>query len=172
MINEIITKDTVYLICMSIYRFNNEDDEKESKEIGYDRNSHPIKIFLNTRGGDVYESLAIVGAIQASITPVEVIALGYAMSGGFLIFVSCHKRLCQKYTTFLYHDIRSWIEGTVSTMEEELNEIKRLQRIVDNIVINTTNVSQETLDKYNNKKEDWYINAEDALKLGIVDEII
>ena len=160
------------MVCLSIYRFNNEDDEKESKEIGYDRNNYPIKIFLNTRGGDVYESLAIVGAIQASKTPIITIALGYAMSGGFLIFVSGHKRTCQRYTTFLYHNIRTWIEGTISGMKEELKEIERLQIIIDNIILEETNLVQETLNKYNEKKEDWYISAEDALKLGIVDEIL
>ena len=162
----------IRLVCLYIYKINNEDDKRESKEKNYNRNDNPIKIFLNTSGGHVYETLAVVGAIQASKTPVYTIATGSVMSGGFIIFVSSHKRLCYKYTTFLYHGIHAWNVGTAPMLKIEIDEVNREQEIINDIITNKTKITKKMLEKHNDESKDWYIGVQDALKLKIVDEIL
>jgi ATP-dependent Clp protease protease subunit len=162
----------IRLVCLRIYKINNEDDKRESKEKNYNRNDNPIRIFLNTPGGRVYETLAVVSAIQTSKTPVYTIATGSVMSGGFVIFISGHKRLCYKYATFLYHGVSGWMWGTIPDMKINLEEANREQEIINEIIVNKTKITKKMLEKYNGESKDWYIGVQDALKLKIVDEIL
>ena len=52
-------------------------------------------------------------------------------------------------------------------IKQELNEATRLQKMICKEVTSTSLVKQETLDDYINRKAEWYIPAEDAIKLKL-----
>ena len=94
------------------------------------------------------------------------------MSAGFILLISGHKRFCYEHGTPLYHQVSSGIFGKIQDMEEYVEETKRLQTKLEEITIRKTKISKSKLEKYKKRKIDWYMSAEKAKELGVVDEII
>ena len=44
--------------------------------------------------------------------------------------------------------------------------------IYDNTIAQNTKISLKTLEKVRKEHKEWYMTAEEALKLGVIDEII
>jgi ATP-dependent protease ClpP protease subunit len=57
-------------------------------------------------------------------------------------------------------------------MEEKIEESKRLQEQLESIVKEKTNISKKKLKEILDTKKDWYMTSEEALSLGVVDEIL
>jgi ATP-dependent Clp protease protease subunit len=75
-----ITQQSANDVIRFIYEMN-EEDKKLTLE-----KREPIKIIINSEGGDVYSGFGIVEAIQLSKTPVHTICHGQAQSMALLIF--------------------------------------------------------------------------------------
>jgi ATP-dependent Clp protease protease subunit len=89
-----------------------------------------------------------------------------------MIAICGHKRFCYPLSTPLYHQVSGGMWGTLKQMEEDIQETKRLQKKIEEIVLSKTKITKEKLEKVYKRKTDWYITAKEALKLGIVDEVI
>jgi ATP-dependent Clp protease protease subunit len=94
------------------------------------------------------------------------------MSCGFLILISGHKRFCYRLSTPLYHQVSSGNFGDIKTIEESVAETKRLQKLIEKLTLEKTKISKKKLKKIYKKKFDWFMTADKALKLGVVDEIL
>ena len=94
------------------------------------------------------------------------------MSSALLVALAGHKRFAYKHSTFIIHQISTGEWGTAKHLEEDLVESKRLQKILDNIILSRTKITKRQLTSIYNHKKDWYINSEEALKYKIVDQII
>lgn len=132
----------------------------------------PIKIYIDSYGGAVYQCFGLLGVIERSQTPVHTIVTGCAMSCGFMILISGHKRFGYDMSTPLYHQVSTGFRGKVQDMEESLEETKRLQKKIEDITLRRTNIPKKKLTQVLKNKVDWYMTAEEALGLGVIDEII
>lgn len=94
------------------------------------------------------------------------------MSMGLPILVSGARRFAYKYSTIMYHEMSTLMWDKLESIKQDLKEGERLQVILDSIILNNTQILKEKLDNIKERKIDWYISAEEALKLGIIDEII
>ena len=56
--------------------------------------------------------------------------------------------------------------------EQELREGKRLWKVYDNIIVENTSITLKNLQSVRKEQKEWYITAEQALNLGIIDEIL
>ena len=132
----------------------------------------PITVIVNSYGGDIYRGFGVVDAIKDSITPVYTVCYGVALSMGFIIMASGHKRRASKHSTFMYHEILwSLNEEKLSSHKREVEEGKRIMDIYDSIILKCTNLTKKQLDIVKKEHRDWYVSAEDALVYGIIDEI-
>jgi ATP-dependent Clp protease protease subunit len=132
----------------------------------------PIKIHIDSYGGSVYQGLGLLNIIKNCTTPIHTIVTGCAMSCGFLISISGHKRFAYQHSTFMYHQVASAEFGKLKDIEDGVIEIKRLQHIIEQHTISQTKIPIAKLTEVYNKKEDWYMDSKQALKLGVIDEII
>ena len=57
-------------------------------------------------------------------------------------------------------------------MEEKLEESKRLQGLLEKLTLEKTKISAKKLERVYKTKKDWYMTAKEALKLGVIDEIV
>jgi ATP-dependent protease ClpP protease subunit len=57
-------------------------------------------------------------------------------------------------------------------MEESLEETKRLQKKIEKITLERTSISKKKLKSILKNKVDWHMTANEALALGVIDEII
>ena len=163
-----ITGATVKPLVDFIFDINFADDLAEKDYKDWER--LPIKIFINSPGGNVYDGLALVDTIKRSKTPVHTIAIGHAMSMGLWIYSAGHKRFVGENATLMWHDITSWNSGKTAEIKQELNEVLRLQQMSMNAITHTSLITEDQLKDYINRKAEWYIPAEEAIKLHLADE--
>lgn len=140
-------------------------------KITFDLQETPhIKLHINSDGGEVFGALSIVDRIQSSKVPIHSYAEGLVASASTLISVSCHKRYIRKNTILLIHQIRSWFEGTYEDFNDEKQNMDLMMKIIKDIYLKHTKFTEEELNTL--LKRDIYLNAEDAIKYGLADEII
>jgi ATP-dependent Clp protease protease subunit len=161
-------------LSKAILEINESDEQLIKIYAAYDLEykPKPIKIYIDSYGGYVYQCLGLLGVMGASKVPVHTIVTGCAMSCGFLIAVSGHRRFAYQKATHLYHQVSSVAWGTVKDMEESLIETKRLQETIEEITLDNTSITKEKLEKVYKRKKDWYITTKEALKLNVIDEVI
>ena len=157
-----ITQENVNDIISLIYEINEEDIKKTQVE--------PIKLIINSFGGEVYSGLALIDVIDNSRTPIFTICYGTAMSMGLIVYVAGHERYASKNATFMYHEAAYPIEGKVAHHKQELKEVERIDKICDEYLISKTKLTQETLDNIKITQSEWYFNVDDAINYSIVDE--
>lgn len=153
----------------------NDDDEyiaKISEVHGFVYNPKPIELYIDSYGGYVYQCMGLLGVIENSKIPIHTIVTGCAMSCGFLISISGHKRFGYQHSTFMYHQVSSGAVGKIKDMEEEVMETKRLQSFIEELTLVKTKITEKELEKCYEGKKDWFFNAKQALKHGIIDSIV
>jgi ATP-dependent protease ClpP protease subunit len=89
---------------------------------------------------------------------------------GCSIFLACHKRYCYPRSMFLIHDGFVGNEASTSKFKDFLKFLTMQEKQLKNLILSTTKITKAQLDK--KFATEWYIDAEEALKLGIVDEIL
>ncbi|MBD0380207.1 ATP-dependent Clp protease proteolytic subunit [Paenibacillus sedimenti] len=164
-----INKSSVKQIIESILKLNQLDDERDKKEKDFKR--VPIDLIINSNGGSVYDGLALINVIDNSKTPVHTYVYGLAASMSLLIAASGHKRYAGRLSTFMYHSVSNHIGGQFERLKNRLDETERLQTIYDEYLISKTKFRLEDLKNVQEHQRDWFISPEEALELGIVDEI-
>lgn len=153
----------------------NQDDEQLKKlysVYGLDYKPESIKIYIDSYGGAVYQCFGLLSVINRSRTPIHTIVTGCAMSCGFMILICGHKRFAHKLSTPLYHQVSTGANGTVKEIEDKLDEAKRLQAQLEDIVKDKTNITKKRLREIFESKKDWYMTSEEAEELGVIDEIL
>lgn len=132
----------------------------------------PIEILIDSYGGEVYACFGLLSVMKRSVTPIHTIVTGCAMSCGFMMLICGHKRFAHKLSTPLYHQVSSVAWGKLKDIEEDIKETQRLQAILEKITLENTKITAKKLQKVYKGKFDWFMTAEEALKLGVVDEIL
>lgn len=146
-------------------RFFNQLDEEENIPI---KNRQPIKIFIDSGGGDLCATLTMIDAIEASKTPVWTINIGTAYSGGFFTFLAGHKRFAYPHATFLYHEGSTMNGGDAGKFRNFAEFYEKQLQMLKTITLKYTNISDELYES--KKRDDWWITADEAMELGICDE--
>jgi len=173
-LNGDIDSDSVRTIIQEIIVINYEDEQKERQTYnlidGRPEPRKPIKLFINSPGGSVYDGFALIDAIRNSKTPIHTICLGSAMSMGMLIYSVGHKRYVGDYSTLMFHDVSSVMADKLETIRDKVGELNRVQAMICSVVVNHSKVPMEELATRISRREDWYISAEEAIKYGLADD--
>lgn len=131
-----------------------------------------IQVLLSTYGGIVYDGLSLYDAIKNSKTEVDITCFGKIMSMGIVILLAAKNRKAYRNTTFMIHELSGGFIGKIAEMEESVDESKRLNNILFDIIEKETNITKSKLMDIYERKKDWFITAEEALELGLITEII
>jgi len=157
--------DNVNEIIEAIYEINEEDAKKTQKE--------PIKLIVNSPGGDVYQGFALVDVISNSQTPIYTICHGHAMSAALVVYAAGHKRFASQRATFMYHEIAwSMQQEKLQLHSQEVKEGERMWKIYDDFLLSQTKFTAKQLNEIKKTRGEWYMDAKTAMKYGLVDEII
>ena len=159
-----IETEVIYEIIHSIYEINEEDVKKEKAD--------PIKLIINSSGGEIYSGLALIDVINTSLTPIHTICHGAAMSMGLVIFAAGHHRTASPNATFMYHEAMYGLEGKTAYHKQEMKEANRIDKLCDDYLISRTKLTQKIMDNVKNTQAEWYFDAKTALKYNVVNEIL
>ncbi len=148
------------------------DYDARMSEIYNNYKIRPIELIINSFGGSVYDGLALYGIIEKSYTPVYTYGFGKIMSMGAIIFLAGVQRYSHKYATFMLHEAASGLFGSITELKENIKELDRVQKILSEIISEKTKITKEKIKLINKEKLDWYISANEAVKLGIANKLI
>lgn len=165
-INNIIDDTVIDTIVFHILRYNRLDEGKSTEE------RVPIKLYINSDGGDTYSGYALISAIKASITPVYIINQGMCASMAFLIFITGKKRYSMENSVFLMHEGRNggFVDNTSKMRDRMEFETREMEDHTKNFVLNNTKIDSELYDK--KYRVEWYMLPKTAKEYGIVDYIV
>lgn len=156
--------ESLFEISKLILKYNKED-----KGIPVEQRI-PIKLCINSPGGDLDSTLAFIGLMNISKTPIQTINACWAYSAAGLILMAGHKRYALPNTECLIHSGSGHLGGSYEQTTEQMKNYKYLVDKMRDFILNRTKIDPKLFKK--NSQKDWYINTEEMLNLGIVDEII
>jgi ATP-dependent Clp protease, protease subunit len=131
-----------------------------------------IFFYINSGGGSVYDAMAIYDTMNYLTCDVQTIGIGVqASAAAFLLSSGAKgKRFLLPNSTVMIHQPSAGTRGKVTDMEIDLKEGLRLKRRLNEILANNTG---QTLKKIEEDVErDYWMDAEEAKKYGLVDAII
>ena len=153
-------------IDMYIRYWNMKDDEAGIPV----EERQPIKVYIDSNGGCLDDTLTMIDAISMSKTPVWTICVGNAYSGGFFTFIAGHKRIAYPMSSFMFHE-GSTNSGTVDAgkFRNYADFYSRQMELLKKVTLKYTKISEEDYERH--RKDDWWFFAEEGIQYGFVDEI-
>lgn len=149
-----------------IMRINIEDNEAEIPV----EQRVPIKIFIDTIGGNAQVMWALMNTISISKTPVHTIAYCSAMSAGAYILAAGHKRFAFPGAVILVHSGGVGYQGTVEQVESAKRYYDSLDKRANDFFLQRTSIKAKDLKRKG--AVDWYMFADEALANGIIDKVV
>ena len=131
-----------------------------------------ISLYINSPGGAVTSGLAIFDTINFIKPDVSTLCIGMAASmGAFLLAAGAKgKRLCLPNSRVMIHQPLGGVSGQATDIEIHAKEILALKNQLNKILSQQTGQSLKTIAKDTDR--DNFMSAQDALKYGIVDNVI
>src|SRR5437763_689012 len=89
-----VSQASMLELTRKIIEINEEDKKlkKLYKAYGFKYKRNPIQIYIDSYGGSVYQCFGLLSVMEKSKTPIHTIVTGCAMSCGFMIAITGHKR--------------------------------------------------------------------------------
>lgn len=131
-----------------------------------------ITIYIDTYGGNIDAAMLIYDAMRICKCPIRTIGIGKVMSAGSLILASGDpgNRFLTKNARVMIHQVSSGTAGPLADMENEIQEVKRLQDQYATLLAEHTNKSRDRVIK--DLKVDNYMTAYEAVKYGLADKVL
>lgn len=170
LLNKNVSADSVQDIVKGIFEINRYDEKQEAENEDYVR--RPIKITVDSFGGSIYCGMLLGNAMENSDTPIHTYCYSKAMSMGFWIFTLGHKRFASPNATLMYHDAGTSLGDTIEGIQQSINQTKKVVKRMDAMIVEYTKIPQSKLDRVKKQKQNWYVFGDDAVALGIVDELL
>lgn len=162
-VNDQIDGTLLDLVKM-IIKCNEEDKGRAIEE------RKPIKVFIDSPGGDVCSLWTTIKAIEISKTPVHTINYCTAYSAAGDLLAAGHKRFAFPGTTVMVHSGSCMYGGTIEQAESMKKYFDKLGKNVTDYFLSRTKIEPKV---YKRKAPgDWYMDEHEALENGVIDEII
>jgi ATP-dependent Clp protease, protease subunit len=135
-----------------------------------------IQFIISTHGGLVSEMFSVYDIMRSCKEDcvITTLGLGKVMSAGVLLLAAGTKgsRQIGENCQIMIHGLKAEQGGYLPTMENDLENLNRLQERYIKVLSRETNMSKRYIKKLFNRKLDVFLTAEEAVELGIADEII
>lgn len=140
--------------------------------LAYEDSKKDIKLYINSPGGSVYDGLAIYDTIQFISPDVQTIGIGLQASmGAFLLSSGTKgKRFVLPNSRIMIHQPSSGTQGKITDQEISLKEGIYLKHRLNEIFAKNTGQKLAKVEK--DMDRDFWMGASEAVKYGIVDEVI
>jgi len=131
-----------------------------------------VMFYINTPGGTASGTLAIYDTMQYIKCDVSTICIGMAASGGAVLLTAGKKgkRLSLPNSEVLIHQVMGEAGGQASDIAISAKHIIKMRNRINKILARHTGQSIEKIAKDTDR--DYFMNAEEAKKYGVIDKII
>jgi len=155
-----ITDPVANTIIAQLLYLDREDPDKD------------ISMYIQSPGGVISSGLAIYDTMQLIRSPVSTICVGLAASMATVLLCAGAKgkRYALPHSTIHLHQAFGGAQGQAADIAIAAKEILRIQDIIRDILVKHTG---QPLDKIiHDTDRDFYLNPEQAIEYGIVDEVL
>jgi len=132
-----------------------------------------IKMYINSPGGSVYDGLGILDTMDFVKPDIITINTGLAASMGAVILCAGTKgkrKSLKRSRTMIHQPLGYTGYAQASDIEIDAREINSLKRELYEIISENTGQKYTKVEKDSDR--DYWMNAQESLKYGIIDEII
>ncbi|MBO4816471.1 MAG: ATP-dependent Clp protease proteolytic subunit [Clostridia bacterium] len=161
-LSEDVNHVTASLVIAQMLFLESEDPDKE------------ISFYINSPGGSITDGMAIVDTMNYIKCPVSTICIGLAASMGSVLLASGAKgkRYATPNSEILIHQplISGGLSGQTTEIKIHADHMVKTREKLNKLLSEKTGQSLEQIEK--DTERDHYMTAEEALKYGLIDEII
>ncbi len=129
-----------------------------------------IRLYINSPGGTVHAGLAIYDTMRTLQTKVDTICVGMAASMAAVILAGGDRRYILPHAEVMIHQPSGGTSGRASDILVAADHIRQRKQVINQILARRTGKPLEQV--ATDSERDYWMNPEDALSYGIVDEII
>ena len=131
-----------------------------------------IQLFINSPGGVIASGLAIYDTMNLIKPEVSTICVGMAASMATVLLTAGAKgkRFALPNSTIHMHQALGGAQGQASDIEIAAREIMRLQDLIRGILVENTGQTVEKI--IHDTDRDFYLNPQQAVEYGLIDEIL
>jgi len=164
-------KTRTILLCGEI---NKELAEKTIRQLLLleDMSEEPIRIFIDSPGGDADAGYAIFDMIRFVKPYVWTIGMGLVASAAAIIQLASPKdrRLGLPNSHYLIHQPLSGIRGVATDIEIHAKELEKLRDRINRLIAQETGNPQDQVEKDTDR--DYWMNAAEAVNYGLISRVI
>ncbi|HUP87164.1 MAG TPA: Clp protease ClpP [Acidimicrobiales bacterium] len=134
----------------------------------------PITVIFNSPGGSVLDGLALFDYLRRLRTAghfVTTMALGRAASMGAVLLQAGDHRVVGENAFLLIHEVSNHTTGKVSEMEDGVDFTRRLQKRLLAILAGRSTLTEPQIARRWTRNE-WWLDASEALALGLADAVL
>ncbi len=155
-----IHDDMANLIIAQLLFLQSEDPKKD------------ISIYINSPGGSVTSTLAIVDTMNHIKNDVSTVCVGIAASGGAIVLAAGKKgkRYALPNSEIMIHQPYGGAEGRAADIEITAKQILKTRERLNKMLADNTGKPLAQVEK--DVDRDYFMNAEEAKKYGIIDKVI
>ncbi len=135
------------------------------------KGDEPIKIMIDSPGGDVDAGYAIFDMARFVKPKVWMIGMGLVASAGALILLAAPKerRVALPNSHYLIHQPLSGLRGVATEIEIHARELEKTRDKLNKLIAEETGQPLERVIKDTDR--DYWMNAEDAVAYGLISRI-
>ena len=142
---------------------------KEDKDLPVEQRK-PVRVFIDSPGGDVQALFTTIKAIEISKTPVYTINYCGAYSAAAILLTAGHKRFALPGTSAMFHRGSCYYGGEQSVVESTKKYFDALDKKLDEFLFSHTNIDQKIYKR--EASSDLYMDENECLKNNVVDSIV
>lgn len=137
-----------------------------------DSGDEPIKVFIDSPGGDADAGFAILDMMRFVKPDVYTIGMGLVASAGALILLASPKehRLGLPNSHYLIHQPLSGMRGVATDIEIHAKEIERMRERINRLISEETGKPYEQVEKDTDR--DFWMNSDEAKEYGLISRIV
>jgi ATP-dependent Clp protease protease subunit len=155
-----ITDEVANLVMAQLLFLEAEDPSKD------------IQMYINSPGGVVTAGMAIYDTVQYVKPDVSTICIGQAASAAAVLLAAGAKgkRLALPNARVMIHQVMGGAEGQAIDVAIQSKEILRVRDQINKVLARHTAQPLSRIEKDTDR--DFFMNADEAKKYGIIDEVI
>jgi len=137
-------------------------------------NPRTLTLYINSIGGSLNDSLALIDIMRASKCPIATIGIGSICSAAFMIFSSGYKgkRYIAKNTSIMCHQYTGGIEGKHHDIKSHFKELELMNTRMINVLKENTELDTRTIKSKLLNATDVWLTADELIEFGIADDYI
>ena len=137
-----------------------------------DKSGKDIYLYINTEGGDIVPTMAILDTMKHIKSDVGCVAFGSARAmGGMLLACGTKgKRAALPNTCVMLHHPAGAARGQASDINNEGRELLKIRTKINEMVAQATGKTPERV--HEDIRRDFHLTAEKALDYGVIDKVL